>query len=176
MMKSRVLSSVGFIVLFTACAAPATEQSQPQVSATTPPATKTETTTTLKAVRCQAVPETTMRSIAEGLAPDFKNVTFSDAYGVAVDPKRKNEQGWPGVIVAARINGDGFNDRDVATWALTSYESPGALMALNRMAQLVTVWGTAAKAGSQYAELRDDVARYEEADQAVKCARAGKAS
>lgn len=177
MKATRHLLLLAPVLALAACAPVEKSEDAPPVTATARIAETTTTTTTGKPTACQPVPAEVMSSIAKGLYPNYAGATFTDAYGVVVDADSRNERGWPGLVVAARITGNGFTDGDIGTWAIRATDGNiSPIYALNTKARQATEWGAAANPGSPADEQRKKLEKLGESKQAEKCAKERKAS
>lgn len=179
MIKPHIILSVACVAILGACVAPQPKADSPNTTSSGQGESSLEssTDTTAKAPRCQLVPAEVKTSLAKGLYPNYSTVTFTDTYGVVVDSDNRNTQGWPGYVVAARVNGEGFSDGDIATWAIRSYDGNiSPIYALNKKALQATEWGAAANPGGSAYDQRMKLERSSEAAQATKCAKERKAS
>jgi hypothetical protein len=119
---------------------------------------------------CQFVPLSLVGGLAERLLADGLRLQMARA--VRVDPELRNDQGWPELIVAARIVGEDIAPGGVtAAWAVGSAWVP--VHALNAAAREFTSWGARAGGKGSQAEFLDRLAASQAVRQVVRCVEAG---
>lgn len=114
------------------------------------------------AASCRDAGAALVKSISEGVTA--RGAKLTNAQAVAVAESRRNERGFPEVIVAAKVTGSG-----VGSWSISA-DGSGPLMALNEVAQKVSEWGAAAAEGSPADQERDLWAVLAETTKAEECA------
>jgi hypothetical protein len=87
---------------------------------------------------------------------------------VEVAERRRNGEGWPVYICAARLEGPEFTG-EVAAWAMGA--DGGPVEALNDAACEYSPWGEAARPGSSAWKVREHIAGFPETAQAIDAAR-----
>ena len=110
---------------------------------------------------CFDIDTTLTSTIANGLVPGR---SLAGTKGIEVSPARRNNRGWPEVIVAGRIEPEGV----IAAWAVA--RSGGPIVALNNHARGLSVWGEAAQPGSPMDQTRDRLWGYPETRDVIRCA------
>lgn len=114
------------------------------------------------AAACRKASPDLVNSISDGLTDT--SAKLSNAQAVTVAETRRNERGFPEVVVAAKVPGSG-----VGSWSISA-DGSGPLMALNDVAQEVSEWGAAAAEGSPADQERDLWAVMPETAKAEECA------
>lgn len=109
---------------------------------------------------CFDVDASLVSTIADGLRPG-RNLT--EGKGIEVPPGRRNNRGWPELIVAGWIEPDGV----IAAWAAS--QGGGPIIALNDHARALSVWGEAAKPGSPMDQIKDRLWGYPETQDVIQC-------
>jgi hypothetical protein len=139
-----------------------TAPTETEVESAPSPATVTEAAASAE---CVEPDPALVDGIAQGLTVEGGG-DLGNAQAVEVPKDKRNDQGWPKIMVAAEITGPGMQGI-VGAWA--SGEMGGPIVALNPMAREFSDWGAAAQPGSRAAEIRDIIAGYEEVVAAVRC-------
>lgn len=186
MRTTRLILLVVPVLMLGACAPVEKTEDKPEVTASAKPAESTTTTAKpAKATACQPVPDKTVQELGqESRSPQFASATLSDWYYTKVADKDRSSIGdpkWPGVIVAAKVNGQSDT---VALWGIGGLtdtgEMDGLVFPLNVTAwQLSEVGKASGKPGdgsSPIDKARDKVVFSKAATQAEECAKQGKAS
>lgn len=114
------------------------------------------------AAACRTAESHLVKGISPGLTA--KGAKLTNAQAVTVAESRRNERGFPEVVVAANITGHG-----VGSWSISA-DGSGPLFALNDVAQQTSEWGAMATEGSPADQERDHWALMPETTKAEECA------
>ena len=105
-------------------------------------------------------PDDVMASIADGLVGGAERLTggvWTDVASV-----RRNDQGWPSHLVAARVGGAGGGA--VGVWAVSVDDAGvGPVFGVNPIARAMTTWGSATDPDSPPATAIERLVNYPEA-------------